>query len=321
MAESYSQKRILLVLVDVPNPAKSGKRSQAGSTIDQWIDSLTELSLVASFRTKVLTTPTAQEDQPRIWQLLAKLIADNYASNDGFVIVQNQTFIEHTSAALCLMLERLGKPVVLVSHASLSARRGRPTQGTLSPELALRSALVNGLQLATLDIGNVVMLSGNVVYHAATYASKGGASEPIGRIDFGMKLDTKKRLHKPQSLKPRSTIKPRILSMMVQPGAPLAFSQLKDLDGILLYGTGAFRPEQLHLLAASFREANVPVGFYRFQDSGRAPGTLLVHHVTPVMGLVKFMWALGQAKTLKAMQKLLDTEIASEFLSGTGDDA
>lgn len=315
MAESYSQKRVLLVLVDIPNPAKPGKRGHAGGTIEQWIDGLPELSLVVSFRTKVLTTLSAQEDQPQIWQTLTKLIADNYAGNDGFVIVQNQTFIEHTSAALCLMLERLGKPVVLVSHA---AQRGRPPQGTLSPELALRSALVNGLQLATLDIGDVVMLNGNVVYHAATYASEGGKSEPIGRIDFGMKLGARRRSRKIQSIKLRSAIKPRVLSMMVQPGAPLSFSQMKDLDGILLYGMAAFRAEQLHLLAASFRDANIPVGFYRFQDSERAPGILLVHHVTPVMGLVKFMWALGQAKTPNGVQKLLDTEIAGEFLSTKG---
>ena len=104
MPESYSHKRVLLILVDVPNPEKSGKRGRTSATIEQWIDSLPELSLVASFRTKVLTTLAAQEDQPRIWQLLAKLIAEHYVTYDGFVIVQNQTFVEHTGAALCLVL-------------------------------------------------------------------------------------------------------------------------------------------------------------------------------------------------------------------------
>lgn len=318
MAESYSQKRVLLILVDVPNPAKAGTRGQAKGTIEQWIDRLPELSLVASFWTKILTTLATQEDQPRIWQLLAKLIAEHYASCDGFVIVQHQTFVEHTGAALCLMLERLGKPVVLLSCSSFAPQRGRPSPGAISPELALRSAIVNGLQLATLDIGDVVMLTGNVVYRAATFASEGNKSEPIGRIDFGMKLDTKRRSRKAPALKLRSAVKPRVLSMMVQPGAPLTFSQLTDLDGILLYGTGAFRAEQLRQLAVSFRAANVPVGVYRAQNTGRTPGTLVVHHVTPVMGLVKFMWALGQAKTAGAVQKLLDTEIAGEFLSGSG---
>lgn len=318
MAESYSKKRVLLILVDVPNPASSRKRSRGEGTIEHWIDRLPELSLVASFRTKVLTTLAVQEDQPRVWQLLAKLIAEHYATVDGFVIVQSQTFIEHTGAALSLMLERLGKPVVLVSNASLATQRGRPAQGTLSPELTLRSTLVNGLQLATLDVGDVVMLNGNVVYRAATYASEGGNLTPIGRIDFGMKLGTKQRSRRAQTLKLRSALKTRILSMMVQPGAPFTLSQLKDLDGILLYGAGAFRAEQLHQLAASLRAARVPVGVYRLKDVGRVPGIFLVHTVTPVMALVKFMWALGQAKTPKAAQKLLDADIAGEFLTETG---
>ncbi len=323
MAESYSHKRVLLILVDVPHPTKSGKRGQEGS-IEQWIDSLPELLLVASFRTHVLTTLAVQEEQPRIWQLLAKLVADHYASYDGFVIVQSQTFIEHTGAALCLMLTRLGKPVVLVSHAVLTGQRGRPPQGMLSPELALRSALVNGLQLATLDTGDVVLLSGNVVHRAATYLSEAETGEPIGRIDFGMKLDVKHPARKRstaakrQSLKVRSAIKPRVLNMIVQPGSPMSFSQLKDLDGILLYSAGSLRTEHLRPFAEPLRAANVPIGLYRFQDSGRFPGMLFVHHVTPVMGLVKFMWALGQAKTPGGIQKLLDMDIAGEFLPETG---
>lgn len=320
MAESYSHKRVLLILVDVPHPAKTGKRgkTEQGPSIEQWIDSLPELSLVASFRTKTLTTDARQEDQPKIWQQLAAMIAENYASVDGVVIVQNETFLEHTGAALSLMLEKLGKPIVLLGHAALGPQRGRPAQNMLSPELALRSALVNGLQLATLDIGDVVLLHGNVVYRAATFLAEGGKPALLGRIDFGMKLDTKRHARRVQTIKLRSGLKPRVLSMMLQPGAPLTFSQLSSLDGVLLYGVSSFRQEQLQQLAASFRTSDVPVGLFVAKDTARIPGTYIVHHVTPVMGLVKFMWALGQAKTPKAVQKLLDTDIAGEFLSGTG---
>ncbi len=49
---------------------------------------------------------------PAHWQLLARVIYDNYAEHDGFVILHGTDTMAHTASALSFMLEGLSKPVI-----------------------------------------------------------------------------------------------------------------------------------------------------------------------------------------------------------------
>ena len=51
--------------------------------------------------------------QPRHWQLLADIIAENYDNYDGFVILHGSDTMAYTASALSFMLENLSKPVIL----------------------------------------------------------------------------------------------------------------------------------------------------------------------------------------------------------------
>ena len=51
--------------------------------------------------------------QPEDWQKMARAVAENYESYDGFVITHGTDTMAYTSAALHLMLKNLGKPVVI----------------------------------------------------------------------------------------------------------------------------------------------------------------------------------------------------------------
>jgi len=50
---------------------------------------------------------------PEVWGELAKLIAHNYNSYDGFVVLHGSDTMAYTASALSFMLKNLGKPVVL----------------------------------------------------------------------------------------------------------------------------------------------------------------------------------------------------------------
>ena len=50
---------------------------------------------------------------PRLWAHLVGIIADNYDSYDGFVILHGTDTMAYTASALSFMLENLTKPVVL----------------------------------------------------------------------------------------------------------------------------------------------------------------------------------------------------------------
>lgn len=50
---------------------------------------------------------------PRLWSHLVRIIADNYAKYDGFVILHGTDTMAFTASALSFMLENLTKPVIL----------------------------------------------------------------------------------------------------------------------------------------------------------------------------------------------------------------
>lgn len=51
--------------------------------------------------------------EPRYWVKIARIIADNYDSYDGFVLLHGTDTMAYTASALSFMLENLGKPVII----------------------------------------------------------------------------------------------------------------------------------------------------------------------------------------------------------------
>ncbi|MGN0086415.1 MAG: type I asparaginase [Alloprevotella sp.] len=51
--------------------------------------------------------------EPRYWIKMARLVAENYDTYDGFVILHGTDTMAYTASALSFMLENLGKPVII----------------------------------------------------------------------------------------------------------------------------------------------------------------------------------------------------------------
>lgn len=51
--------------------------------------------------------------EPKYWVQMARIIADNYARYDGFVVLHGTDTMSYTASALSFMLENLGKPVII----------------------------------------------------------------------------------------------------------------------------------------------------------------------------------------------------------------
>lgn len=61
---------------------------------------------------------------PKVWIDLAKLIKDNYAKYDGFVVLHGSDTMAYTASALSFLLEGLCKPVILTgSQLPIGVRR------------------------------------------------------------------------------------------------------------------------------------------------------------------------------------------------------
>jgi len=68
----------------------------------------------AEINTYSFSSPIDSSDMnPQIWGKIVRVIADNYDTHDGFVILHGTDTMAFTASALCFMLEGLNKPVIL----------------------------------------------------------------------------------------------------------------------------------------------------------------------------------------------------------------
>lgn len=287
-----------------------------------WMKSATEVNIIAQLQPKFLYSGASFDEQPQWWQRIATEIAAHYKEYDGFIVTQPVDAIPYTAAALTVMLSRIGKPVVITGSPELPA--GRITKKMLkawygSSEIGIRANLVGAAQVATLDIGEVSVLFGNCLLRGANvihhnepslnmFESAGVA--PLGRVDFGLKLEPHRRHRAATVPKLLTTLKTRILQIPLGPTTAQAMApSIKPgtLDGVLVSGDPSATPADVldKILAAI--PSDIPVAVYAERTVQPSPRYFTIMSVTPAMALVTFMWALGQTSSPKKLQQLLST--------------
>jgi L-asparaginase len=85
--------------------------------------------------------------QPEHWQVLARLIYENYDTHDGFVVLHGTDTMAYTASALSFMLEGLAKPVVFTGAQLPIGEPRSDARENLITALEVASAKKNGLAL------------------------------------------------------------------------------------------------------------------------------------------------------------------------------
>ncbi|MFH1171076.1 MAG: asparaginase domain-containing protein [bacterium] len=303
-------------------------RSQTDAA--SWLKQIPELNILAQLRPVFCYTGAPFNEQPAWWQTIASTIAKRYKEFDGFIITQPIDAIPYTAAALTLMLPRIGKPVVITGSPDLP--QGKISKKTLkewreNAALGVRANLVNAAQVATLDVGEVTVLfgnrllrGGNVVRHTEpslnVFESAGVA--PLGRVDFGFKLEPHCRARSAALPRLATALKTRILQIPLVPTtATTTLPAMTEgtLDGVFVSGDPhAAPPSALDAICAEAKKHGLPVAVYSHWPGKQTDRYLAITGVTPAMGLVKFMWSLGQTANEKNLQKLLAADYAGEVI-------
>lgn len=307
------------------------RQVQKASDVTEWMGLVPELSLIATVKTVFLTGGGAFDVQPEWWQSIATTIAKRYRDVDGFVITQSIDAIPYTAAALSIMLAGIGKPVVITGAPELTlpsrATQRHLKKGGKELEIGIRANLVNAVQVATLDLGEVAVLFGNELLRAGTVLRHSEPSlnifesagiPPLGRVDFGLKLEPHRKHRSAVAPKVRTSLKPRVLQVPLVPStASPVLPPLKRgaVDGLLITGIPVSAPQAvLDDLLQQADAFGVPLAVASRWPMKRSPRYLLITDTTPAMALVKFMWALGQTSDRARLQKLLESDIAGEKL-------
>lgn len=112
-----AHKRILMIYTGGTVGMVSGAAGQALEPVDfqiirRYLPELDRLPLELSF----FAFPSPIDSSnilPEAWQLLGRIIAEQYTQYDGFVVLHGTDTMAYTAAMLSYMFEHLGKPVIL----------------------------------------------------------------------------------------------------------------------------------------------------------------------------------------------------------------
>lgn len=246
---------------------------------------------------------------------IAKIIHENSQKFDGFVVLHGTDTMVHTAAALNYMLNGgFGKPIVLTgSQISGYERRTDATTNFIA-----------ALELATMDIGEIVIAFGNDVIKGVRAikfsenkfdAFKTFRYSSIGCIGIKIQLSDQqiKRYSGISSLFTGfdTHIAYFVPASGVEPNIFLEVVENPDIHGILMVGYGAGNIPNIYylgiekaikmhkpvLILTECLEGTAEMGLYEAGCTPLKLGGISGYDMTPSAAVQKLMFALGLANT------------------------
>lgn len=290
-----------------------------------------ELAVLAEVDVLALASIDSSNVQPDLWVKLAQAIYGRYDDYDGFVITHGTDTLSFTAVALSLMLQNIGKPVVLTGAQVPLSEIG--SDG--------RANLINAVRVASDDLAEVAVVFGTQIirgsrakktsaFHLQAFTSVN--EYPIGTIGLtiGFTDAAVRRARRKPIL--NIALEPSVAMIPVYPGMkPEILSYLATTHyGIVIEGYGAGHiPTEGTPLIPAIREAisrGVPVvvctqcllgstdmQMYHVGRAALAAGAIPGMDMTPEAALVKLMWTLGQTRDMKSVESLMLKPFAGEL--------
>ncbi|MGV9171798.1 MAG: Glu-tRNA(Gln) amidotransferase subunit GatD [Promethearchaeia archaeon] len=338
---------------DLPNIKLLGTGGTVASRLDyttgavipsftpgELFSSVPELAEICNLETEIVFEILSENMKPQYWQELANKVETAANSGiEGIVIGHGTDTMGYTAAALSFMLKDLSIPVVLVGSQRSSDRP--------SSDAALN--LINATVAATSDMAEVVLSMLGTTSHKYGFIHRGtlvrkmhssvrATFRTIDDIPLGVIRDRKVNMLK-KDYKRRSNEKTvaktdfekKVGLIYYHPGLDdeiLHHYIDKGYKGIVLAGTGlGHAGENLYSAIERAIEEKITVlmtvqtlhGFtgMNVYSTGRELlnlGVIPGRNMIPEVGYVKLGWVLGQVNNSDEVSKLLQTNIAGEFL-------
>lgn len=206
----------------------TGSPLEPGSYQARLLETVPELSRLAAVEPRIVANLDSSDLGPSVWAELARIVADERADYDGFVIVHGTDTMSYTASALAFALEGLDRPVVMT--------------GAQRPLTALRTDarrnLADAVELATCAIPEVGICFDGLLLrgcravkadarHYRAFASPG--VEPLARL--GTDVDVAAHVRRPTvpfRCDPR--FDPRVDVVWVHPGLDPASLRYRMAD-------------------------------------------------------------------------------------------
>jgi L-asparaginase len=277
---------------------------------------------------------------PADWIRIARVIADQYAAYDGFLVLHGTDTMAFTAAALSFMLEGLAKPVVLTGSQIPLEETRNDAQGNLLTSLLLLGRYHERLPGVYLYFANA-LLRGNRATKVHAEALDAFASPnfpPVGRAGVSLEIDWERvpplrGVAGPTDVVVVEVGEATIAAFRLFPGLQAAYLDsilAPPVQGIVLecYGAGN-APERnrpfMEALAAATRRGvvivDVPQPLYGTADlglyaTGRAlleVGVVSGYDMTAEAALAKLFYLLGKGYPPEEVRRLVQQNLRGEL--------
>lgn len=278
---------------------------------------------------------------PEKWANIAIIIADNYTSFDGFVVLHGSDTMSYSASALSFMLENLSKPVIFTGS--------QLPIGDLRTDA--KENLITAIQIASLrENGKPVISEVGLYFEYKLY--RGNRTTKINAehfnaftspnyphlVESGVHLTLNSELFLPLKtdlhLKVHKALDNNVAIIKMFPGISevvlAAIFDIPNLKGVILetYGAGNAPTEDwfinllkeainkgLHVINVTQCSAgSVSMGQYETSTSMKEIGVISGKDITTEAAITKLMYLLGQKIASNDFKKIFETSLRGEMV-------
>lgn len=315
---------------------------------NDWMLQVPEINFIAEIRPIPLFNLAGYEIGPTHWLEIAKAIYANLDKCDGFVVTHGLDTIVYSATAVSFLLRKTGKPVIFTG--SRFSPNEEETSSVMNNNKALykntlgsieaKSNLINAVQAATMDIGEVCLLFGSQLLRAnrSTLVDLFGKDvfdsariKSLGKVHFGLEL-REHRYPRNEEAKPKllQKIETKIGYIRLFPGMYqycIDDMMERDFRGIVIkpYFLGEFsstmyqslekaRAKDIEIVAVSSAlKGSIDFSTYPGAHIGSKLDIISAYDMTPECALTKFMIVLGQFIKHSDIKKQMQKDWAGEI--------
>lgn len=315
---------------------------------NDWMLDVPEINLIAEIKPINLFKVAGYEIKPKHWLQIAKAVYDHLPEYDGYVVTHGLDTIIYSASAVSFLLRGLGKPVIFTGsrfppnekEAGFIVNSHKDIYKNTMGTIEAKSNLINAVQAATMDIGEVCILFGGKLLRANRTSTvnllgrdifNSGEIEPLGHVSFGLDLHGHRfRRDNKKETELLVQIEEKVAYIKLHPQIDPDFINLaieSKHRGLVVepYFMGEF-PVDIHKVLKKAVEKNIAIVAVRsaltgFIDFSLYPGgqigedlnIISAYDMTPEAALTKLMVILGKIDDRQKVKDMLQKDWAGEI--------